>query len=91
MHYFVKLGPSSFRSLLVKWSPSENLRRAQKIIDIMDETSKQIYEGKKAALARGDEAVLKQVGQGNDIMSVLSKHTSVICNCFGSDSRMTCQ
>lgn len=37
----------------------------------MYKTSVDIFESKKAALALGDEAVMKQVGEGKDIISVL--------------------
>lgn len=37
----------------------------------MHKMAKKIYESKKAALAAGDEAVVEQIGEGKDIMSVL--------------------
>jgi hypothetical protein len=37
----------------------------------MDKTSVEIYEHKKLALQRGEEAVLQQIGRGKDIMSIL--------------------
>jgi hypothetical protein len=43
------------------------------MIDIMHDTSVEIFEAKKKALQEGDEAVLKQAGGGKDIMSILSK------------------
>jgi len=39
----------------------------------MGKKSAQIYEMKKSALQNGDEASLRQVGEGKDIMSILSK------------------
>lgn len=41
----------------------------------MDRTCVDIFEGKKRALKEGDEAVSKQVGEGKDIMSILSAFT----------------
>lgn len=38
----------------------------------MAKTSQEIYEEKKKALADGDEALIIKVGQGKDIMSILS-------------------
>lgn len=41
------------------------------IIDVMHETSTKILEGKKEALEKGDDAVVHQVAEGKDIMSIL--------------------
>ena len=43
-------------------------------IDGLHQESVKIYNAKLDALARGDEAVSKQVGEGKDVMSILSKH-----------------
>ena len=42
----------------------------------MHEHSLRIVEERKAALSKGDEAVLHQVGEGKDIMSVCRKFLS---------------
>ena len=39
----------------------------------MDEMSKKIFYHKKAALEKGDTAVVHQIGEGRDILSVLSE------------------
>lgn len=44
----------------------------------MDETSKKIFYLKKAALEKGDDTVVQQIGEGRDIMSVLSE----LCICY---------
>lgn len=41
------------------------------IIDVMEKTSTNILDAKKRAFEKGDEAVLHQVAEGKDIMSVL--------------------
>lgn len=41
------------------------------IADTLWDTSKQIFYGKKAALERGEDAVVQQVGEGKDIISIL--------------------
>ena len=69
--YVVKLGPAWFRRKLLGVVPSKLLHTARDIIDIMDATSREIYEKKKVALAQGDEAVVNQIGRGKDIMSLL--------------------
>jgi len=53
--------------------PWKNLRRIRDIADIMYNTSVDILEEKKQALQNGDKAVLQQIGQGKDIMSILMK------------------
>ncbi|KAH7905029.1 cytochrome P450 [Hygrophoropsis aurantiaca] len=71
IHLAVKIGPAGFRKWLVKVTPWKTLRELSDIVDIMDRTSTEVFESKKAALERGDEAVLQRVGQGKDIMSIL--------------------
>lgn len=52
--------------------PWKALHKLRDITDIMHNTSVEIIEGKKKALEQGDEAVSRQVGQGKDIISILS-------------------
>ncbi|KAF8896614.1 cytochrome P450 [Infundibulicybe gibba] len=67
------IGPPWFRRFVVNALPWRSLHQMRDIVDTMHNTSKQIFEGKKAALREGDEAVSHQVGQGNDIMSILMR------------------
>ncbi|EGO03006.1 hypothetical protein SERLA73DRAFT_84927 [Serpula lacrymans var. lacrymans S7.3] len=69
----VKIGPPSFREFIVKHQPWKTLREFKQNVDIMTETSSSVFEAKKIAIQKGDEAVLQQVGQGKDIMSILLK------------------
>jgi hypothetical protein len=71
VHIFAKLGPPRFRRFVMKLIPNKDVRRTQEIVDIMDRTSVEIFERKKLALQQGDDSVLKQVGRGKDIMSIL--------------------
>ena len=57
--------------MFLKWVPWSDVRQLKDVTDIMDRTSVDIYEKKKSALQRGDEAVLQQVGNGKDIMALL--------------------
>lgn len=41
--------------------------------DVMHEESMAVYESKKAALMKGEEAVVQQIGKGKDILSILRK------------------
>ncbi|KII90946.1 hypothetical protein PLICRDRAFT_107275 [Plicaturopsis crispa FD-325 SS-3] len=73
MPFLVKLGPSWFRRFLVNITPSKDLHKVRDMVDIIEKSSVEIFEGKKRALAEGEESVLQQVGQGRDIMSILLK------------------
>lgn len=55
----------------MEWVPIYALQRARKIVDIMHNTSVRIFNQKKEALRKGEDAVVQQVGRGKDIMSVL--------------------
>ncbi|RDB25854.1 Docosahexaenoic acid omega-hydroxylase CYP4F3 [Hypsizygus marmoreus] len=69
----VKIGTARFRRFVVDLIPLTNVRRLRDIVNVMDATSVEIYTAKKNALAQGDEAVIKQIGRGKDIMSILMK------------------
>lgn len=43
---------------------------------IMDETSKRVFAEKKAALEKGEDAAVAQMGEQRDIMSTLRKPQS---------------
>ena len=58
------------------------------IVDVMDETSLEVFQNKKRGLALGDEAVMTQVGQGRDIMSILCSFYSFIYS-FGHCNGVT--
>ncbi|KAF9474249.1 cytochrome P450 [Pholiota conissans] len=69
----VKIGGPRFRRFLlnlVPWKPLHNIRD---ISDVLHKTSVEIFENKRKALAEGDEAVERQVGQGKDILSILMR------------------
>lgn len=54
--------------------PWKSLHELRDIIDVIHNTSIEILETKKKALEEGDEAVTQQIGQGKDIMSILSSY-----------------
>lgn len=68
-----KIGSPRFRRFMVDIFPWQGLHDARDIIDIMDQTCKEILGEKKEALAAGDEALSAKIGQGKDIMSILSE------------------
>ena len=52
--------------------PWRALNRIIEITDIINANTKEIYETKKRLLESGDSATVKQVGDGKDIISLLS-------------------
>ncbi|KAF9815150.1 hypothetical protein IEO21_04768 [Rhodonia placenta] len=69
--YVVNIGSPAFRRRVLELIPNKRIQRVRELVDIMDQTTRQIWENKKAAFAKGDEAVLQQVGEGKDIVSKL--------------------
>ncbi|OBZ73462.1 Ubiquitin carboxyl-terminal hydrolase isozyme L5 [Grifola frondosa] len=66
-----KIGSPVFRRRVVELIPYKPYQRVLEIVDIMDTRSKEVFYAKKAAMKKGDEAVLAQFGEGKDIMSRL--------------------
>ena len=54
--------------------PWKNLHEVRDIIDVLANTSEEIFEEKKKALEKGDKIVTQQIDKGNDIMSILSEY-----------------
>ena len=52
--------------------PWRALNRIIQLTDLMNANAKEIYETKKRLLGSGDSAAVKQVGDGKDIISLLS-------------------
>lgn len=71
-HYLIKMGPRWFRRSVVDMYPNPDVQNIKEVVDTMSAKSYEIFNQKKVALKRGDEAVLRQVGEGKDIMSILS-------------------
>ncbi|KAH9851068.1 cytochrome P450 [Lenzites betulinus] len=72
--YFVHIGSAAFRRRVLEYLPSANIQRMKDISDILHARAVLIFNEKKAALARGDDAVKHQVGEGQDVMSILLKN-----------------
>ena len=53
--------------------PFRELRRLMRISDIMRRRSQEIISERKEALLQGDQAMLAQVGEGKDLMSICCK------------------
>jgi hypothetical protein len=65
--------------------PSKVIHDIRDMIDYMWSLSEDIYENKKTALAKGDEAVRNQIGRGKDIISILSVSSPVSLTAFVVD------
>ncbi|KAH9941835.1 cytochrome P450 [Epithele typhae] len=68
-----KIVPEPLIVPLGKLVPIPALHRMMRETRIIKDKSLEIFEAKKAALAKGDEEMKLQVGEGRDIMSVLLK------------------
>lgn len=73
LHYLNRMGPGSFRRFVVNKLPSPHIQNIKNVVDIMSARSYEIFNQKKDSLKDGDEAVVRQVGEGKDIMSILMK------------------
>lgn len=49
------------------------IQKLRELIEIIEVESKKILADKRAALQAGDDVVVRQVGEGKDIMSILRK------------------
>ena len=72
VEYFDRLGSSLFRRRLAEKIPNADFQQLKNVIDTMDTRSREIFQQKKTATMKGDESVLQQLGEGRDILSILS-------------------
>ena len=56
----------------------KEIREVRDIADVIDRTSRSILRQKIDGLHAGDEEVVKQVGMGKDIMSILCEYNGRI-------------
>ena len=69
--YIGNIGPAWFRRKVVDWTPSKTIHKLRDIVDVMHSTSVGIYQRKKAALEMGEDALMSEVANGKDIMTIL--------------------
>jgi len=69
--FLADIGTPEFRRRMMKTIPIKGLHKAHDIAYHLYDTAKEILKSKREALAKGDEAVLHQIGEGKDILSVL--------------------
>lgn len=71
MPYVSLIGTPAFRRKVLEWIPMKRLHKLKGVVDTMHRRATEIYDEKKTLLQRGDEALLLQVGEGKDLMSIL--------------------
>ena len=49
------------------------MQQMRNVVETLSLKTREIYNEKKSALEKGDAAVVHQIGEGKDILSVLSK------------------
>ena len=86
-----KLGSASFRGALTALLPFPTIQKLRELIDIIEVESKKILADKRTALQAGDDVVVRQVGEGKDIMSILcefyratTRSFLIIVGCLGN-------
>ncbi|CAA7265718.1 unnamed protein product [Cyclocybe aegerita] len=67
----INIGTPKLRRFFIDLVPWKDLRDLRDHVDILHKTAVEIIETKKAALAEGDKAAARQIGQGKDILSIL--------------------
>jgi hypothetical protein len=68
-----RIGTPKFRRFILDLIPWKTLHQIRDIADVIHNTAVEIINSKKRALEDGDEAVARQIGQGKDILSILSR------------------
>jgi hypothetical protein len=68
-----RIGTPKFRRFILDLVPWKTLHQLQDISDVIHNTAIEIINSKKRALEDGDEAVTRQIGEGKDILSILSR------------------
>jgi hypothetical protein len=80
----VRIGTPKFRRFILDLIPSKTLHQLRDISDVIHNTSIEIINSKKRALEDGDEAVARQIGEGKDILSILSTCFSFLDDAWNS-------
>ncbi|PPQ71481.1 hypothetical protein CVT24_011975 [Panaeolus cyanescens] len=71
--YVVNIGNPAFLRKAIDWIPIASVKKVRDLADVLHQTSIEIYQRKKKALAEGDQSVAEQIAQGKDILSILMK------------------
>ena len=71
--YIVKLGSPRLRGFLAGTAPHPNIRKLKEIIYFLYETNSSVYRKRLDDLSKGDDAAKTMIGNGKDIITILSK------------------
>ncbi|KAI0262767.1 cytochrome P450 [Gloeopeniophorella convolvens] len=74
--YFYRVFPAWFLKIAGRMLPWERLNHAMDVAGMMTTNTSKVYEAKKRLLEEGDDATVKQVGEGKDIISLLIRANS---------------
>ena len=69
--YCTKIGTPALRRSVLNLIPDSRLRSMTWIVDTIWDAAKDIFYSKRMALEKGEEAMVQQVGEGKDLMSIL--------------------
>jgi len=69
----INMSSPRFRQLMMNLLPWKTLHQVRDSVNMLHDLSCEVLEAKTSALRSGDDAVLEQIGQGKDIMSILLK------------------
>lgn len=83
--WIVKIGSPALRRNIAKFLPDKNMQELRRIIETLAGHAREVYNTKKAALEKGDEAVMHQVGEGKDILSILSMRLKLLATFINID------
>ncbi|KAI0718779.1 cytochrome P450 [Cerioporus squamosus] len=75
----IKSFAPALRRKIIDLIPHNGVQKAKSVVDTIHRRSVEIYQEKKRALEEGDEKVTQQIGEGKDIMSILSECRKSIC------------
>ena len=80
LKYAKRIGSPAFRATAMDWIPLPGFKHLKKVVMKMDSEARRIYELKKDNIQQGEgKDVVKQVGDGKDIMSHLREYNSDSC------------
>ena len=68
-----RIVPANIRRFILDLMPWKDAHHLCDMADYMSNVGGEIFESKKLALEKGDEAVAQQIGRGKDLISILSE------------------
>jgi hypothetical protein len=74
--YVYNMFHPTFLKLVGRMLPWPKLNELMDIAETLNIEAKHVYETKKKLLELGDDATVKQIGDGKDILSILSTYST---------------